>query len=291
MQTLARRGGVIEARLPCIEHRRTHAWRLNHLLCSGLASVAGLTEDASLRTRLHRLVGHFEFDRLPTPRLAEIEQAERTLDRQTEVYASSLRLLYLLLSMQGIEMEKDTGSLGIPGFVFDMNKFFQALLSRFLHDHVHPLTIRDEGTIRGLVAYSKLFNPRGKRLSGPRPDYSLYRGQALQGYLDAKYRDVWSEDLPREWLYQCAIYALASPSRTCVILYASMADDAREEQIDVHPPGAPSAAVVVRPVPLLKLAELLDPSHLPRRQADLERPSIARQHNLLVASGTSNLAA
>ena len=47
-----------------------------------------------------------------------------------------------------------------------------------------------------------------------------------------------------------------------VLLYASMATGARDEQLNVHPPmmwssGAP-ATVIVRPVPLLQLAEILD---------------------------------
>lgn len=82
-------------------------------------------------------------------------------------------------------------------------------------------------------------------------------------------------NLPAEWLYQLSIYALASPARVSVLLYASMAAEARDEQVDVRQPVTWSSrtptSVVLRPVPLLRLAELLEPDRARGLAADRAR--------------------
>jgi hypothetical protein len=76
-----------------------------------------------------------------------------------------------------------------------------------------------------------------------------------------RYWKIGTTDLPPAWLYQLSIYSLASPSRTSVILYASMDDSARDEKIEIRPPlhdvVGTHASVVVRPVPLAMLADLV----------------------------------
>ena len=42
----------------------------------------------------------------------------------------------------------------MPGFLFDMNVFFQRLLSRFLRDNLAGARIADELAIRNLLAYA-----------------------------------------------------------------------------------------------------------------------------------------
>ena len=108
-----------------------------------------------------------------------------------------------------------------------------------------------------------------------RPDCALYRGIAQIGFLDAKYRDVWERGLPPEWLYQLSIYALASPVHVSVLLYASMAPDARDERVEVRQPGLWTskglASVILRPVLLSKLAELVDPAQARSMTAERRR--------------------
>jgi 5-methylcytosine-specific restriction enzyme subunit McrC len=103
--------------------------------------------------------------------------------------------------------------------------------------------------------------PQTAHRAGARPDFALFSGNALRGFLDAKYRDIWDRDFPAEWLYQLSMYALASPVPVSVMLYASMSAEARDEQIDVRPPmhgmSDGSAAVILRPFPLPRLALLL----------------------------------
>jgi len=103
----------------------------------------------------------------------------------------------------------------------------------------------------------------------------LLQGQRLLGFLDAKYRDVWERGYPAEWLYQLSIYALASPGQVSVLLYASADAKARDERVDVRQP-LPSieriaASVILRPVPLLRLAELLDPDRADSQAAERRR--------------------
>ena len=70
-------------------------------------------------------------------------------------------------------------------------------------------------------------------------------GQML-AVLDAKYRDLWEQSLPREMLYQLALYALGrvSGERASVILYPTVDAAAREQTITIQEPvhGAPQAA-------------------------------------------------
>jgi 5-methylcytosine-specific restriction enzyme subunit McrC len=104
-------------------------------------------------------------------------------------------------------------------------------------------------------------NPLSRREPILRPDsVVMHRGQIL-AVLDAKYRDLWEHSLPREMLYQLALYALGhvSGERLSAIIYPTVDDAAREQQIAIQEPvyGEPQARVVLRPLNLLKLDQLL----------------------------------
>jgi 5-methylcytosine-specific restriction enzyme subunit McrC len=78
--------------------------------------------------------------------------------------------------------------------------------------------------------------------------------------LDAKYRDLWENPLPREMLYQLAIYEISGKgNNTSKILYPTMNESAKVQKIDIKSPvtGAKYAQVILQPVPLLNLAELI----------------------------------
>ena len=291
---LIRQGGVREAKLPCLHFERRADWHLNQVLRSGLGSAAQMTEDRDLRHRLHQLSAMFgDVGYLARLRSEDIARAERELTRLTATCRPALTLIGLLHDAQGIAFDSSEPLKRMPGFLFDMNTFFQRLLSRFLHDNLTIARITDEITIRGLFAYAPDANPRRRRAPATRPDYALFRENELKGFLDAKYRDIWDKGLPAEWLYQLSIYALASPSELSVLLYASMAEGARDERVEVRQPVAwsnrSSASVILRPVPLTYLAELLDPDRLgslasARHQLanDLVSPK-ARKYGLMAA--------
>ena len=79
--------------------------------------------------------------------------------------------------------------------------------------------------------------------------------------LDAKYRDLWERNLPREMLYQLSIYAVSGiGNNTAKILYPSMSSEAKLQKIDIKNPatGSKYAEVMLQPVSLPLVAELLN---------------------------------
>lgn len=149
--------------------------------------------------------------------------------------------------------------------------------------------IADERAISKMFVYALDANPKRRPSPKPRPDYALFRTNKLRGFLDAKYRDVWNNGLPAEWLYQLSTYALASPSRVSVLLYASMARGACDERVEIHQPmqwsGKDLGSLIVRPVRLPHLAELLDP-----KRKDMLATERQRFANELVVLNTHALA-
>ena len=272
-----RQGGVREARLPCRHFERRADWHLNQVLRAGLEMAAQMAEDRDLRRHTHQLSAMFG-DVEPLARLdaGAIDRAERELTRLTAANRPALTIIRLLQDTLGLAFDSVQQSSRMPGFLFDMNIFFQRLLSRFLRDNLRSTRIADEAPIRNLFAYAPDGNPRRRSAPAPRPDYALFDAGTLRGFLDAKYRDIWERGLPAEWLYQLSIYALASPSQVSVLLYASMTTDARDERVEVRQPilwsNKGPASVILRPVPLPYLAELLDPeraSHLVGERQEL----------------------
>jgi 5-methylcytosine-specific restriction enzyme subunit McrC len=137
-----------------------------------------------------------------------------------------------------------------------MNRFFQALLSRFLRDNLPDYQVDEEFTLPRVLRYAEGWDsPRGHPPQ-LRPDFVVRRG-ASTTILDAKYRDLWEHRLPREMLHQLAVYAAVHPSQFATILYPTIAEDAREVRIELHEmTGGPlQATVSLRPVRLTRLKE------------------------------------
>ena len=166
----------------------------------------------------------------------DIDRAERELTRLTAASRPALTIIRLLHDTLGLAFNSAQQSSRMPGFLFDMNIFFQRLLSRFLHDNLTGTRIADELAIRNLFAYAPDANPRQRRAPAPRPDYALFRGNTLLGIPGRKISRHLGTGPPGRMAYQLSIYALASPSEVSVLLYASMAADARDERVEVRQP-------------------------------------------------------
>jgi 5-methylcytosine-specific restriction enzyme subunit McrC len=272
VSALARRGGLPEATLDCKYHQRSADWLLNQVLRAGLVTASRMTRDPALQREMYELAVQFDLVRAKSKLLErELKVVERGLTRITDFNAPSLTIIRLLHDMMGVDFQGSEDTNPMPGFLFDMNRFFQRLLSRFLRENLPGATIVDEERIRHVFAYAADANPKRRSAPLPRPDYALMRENKLEGFLDAKYRDVWRLNVTESWIYQLAMYALASPRRASIMLYPSLDAGARDERLEVRQPLGSSkdrpATVTMRPVPLMQLAELLG-SNRPAATAD-----------------------
>ena len=165
---VVREGGVREARLPCRHVERRSDWHLNQVLRAGLDMSRLMTTDRMLQRRVHQLSDMFgDVSRLARLHTADIDLAERQLTRLTDASRSALAIIRLLHDSLGTAFDAAPSSSAIPGFLFDMNVFFQRLISRFLHDNLTKWRVADEWAIRNLFVLSADANPRQRRTPAP----------------------------------------------------------------------------------------------------------------------------
>ncbi len=276
VQQIVRQGGVQDAALPSTHYPRLEDSLINQVLLEGLYLASGLTGDGVLRSRLRRLASVLE-ERVSRILLnADVmRQVDRQMNRLTAAYRPALTLIALLLEGAGSLLDEDHPGPGLPGFLFDMNRFFEALVSRFLHENLPGYTVTDQHRLKGMLAYAPGANPQRRQAPTPRPDYVIARDGTIVAVLDAKYRDIWTHGLPREMLYQLAIYALSqSAGGSAAIVYPAIDDDAQPEAIEIREVihGEYRGQVALRPLNLLRLESLIRASGA---QVERERHALA----------------
>jgi 5-methylcytosine-specific restriction enzyme subunit McrC len=261
---LAAEGGVMTAALPCIHYPRSVDTPLNRVLHAGLDLGRRVAGDLQLRRTATRLMAVLGEVVTPTPLTpAVLDRAGMALSRLTAAYGPAVNLTRLLYESQGVVLGDSGESVRLPGFLFDMNGFFQAILSRFLGDYLPEFAVHDEKRLRGVFQYAPGFNPANRRPPVPRPDFVVFRQGRPVALLDAKYRDLWERSLPRDMLYQLAIYATSHEIREATILYPTTTGGAAEARIEVRDPvyGKQIARVNLRPVSLARLEGLVTAGH------------------------------
>jgi 5-methylcytosine-specific restriction enzyme subunit McrC len=261
MPRFVRQGGVVTARLPCRFFPRVEDCAVNRVLLAGLQLAASAVSDLHLQRQSRRLAEQLIEGRVSGMRLdpAALARVRRGMNRLTAAYEPAIQVIEMLVTSHGLSLRGAASSLALPGFLFDMNRFFQALVSRFLHEHLSGYSVRDEVHLRGMIGYLPGFNPGGWRPPMLRPDIVVMEGADPIAVLDAKYRDVWSKRLPRDMLYQVALYAAVHAGRVATIVYPTTAATARESRLAVRDPltGGCNATVCLRPMVLADLEELL----------------------------------
>jgi 5-methylcytosine-specific restriction enzyme subunit McrC len=269
---LARTGGLTQAALPCRDHRRLADCVPNQVVLAGLRYGIRTTHDDDLRAHLRHLAKILEEDVAPV-RLdrATWVRLRRTMSRLTRDYEAATRLVALLTAEQGATIEPEAAE-SLPGFLFDMNRFFEALISRFLREHLPEAEVREQARLHDVFEYDPEFNPRGRQAPRPRPDLIVREPDRAPQLLDTKYRDLWELGLPREMLYQLSVYTLSHAAGGAATILYPTTGPAREARIVVRDPATSRrrGVVALRPVQLDELSELLGP-----------RPTLGAMHRRL----------
>ena len=271
---LARRSPLRSARITCRYHQRSTDHLLNQVALAGVRLASNVAQDPQLSRSLARLAKRLGEEILGV-RLGSsvLEQARRHLDRLSAAYAPALRLVDLLYACSAVSLDGEAAT-ELPGFLFDMNRFFQALMERFLRENLHTFDVKAEHGLAEMMRYMPGLNPRRRRPPRPRPDFLVSREGKVAALLDAKYRDLWERDLPRDMLYQLAIYALSQPkAATAAILFPTIIADATAAVIEIRDPVRAGALgyVALRPVALGELLEAVRVDSDPDRRIRLAK--------------------
>lgn len=281
MQRLAGQAGTASLELPCIWHPRTDDCLVNQILHQGLLLAARLSADLLLRGRLRRLAALLGATVSPlTLDWRALRRHRREANRLVAAYEPAITLIGLLLAGQGVTLEASGEELHLAGFLFDMNLLFEELLGRFLRENLVGYAVDEQHQLRKLFAYEPEHNPRNRKPPTPRPDYLVRKDTQPIAFLDAKYRDLWERELPRDMLYQLAIYALShAAGDRASIIYPTLDPLAREARIQIREPlhAGSLGSVVIRPVRLDRLAALLERPE----GADVRRERAALAHALV----------
>ena len=258
---LARRIPLLRPVLPCVTHERSVDNPLNRLLHAGLVFAAHVVTHEPLRQRIRQLAARLADALTPEPLSpALIAAARRSLHRLVAHYRPALHLIELLYAGAGLDLGARTTTFTAQGFLFDMNRFFQALVRRLLEEGLPECSVEHEEPLRRAYQWATPHLP-GRLRPTPRPDFIVSHADRSV-ILDAKYRDLSRAPLPREILYQLTMYAVSQgPGGAAAILYPRHEASAlAQERLDLWDARheAPHASLYLRPVPLLELAASID---------------------------------
>lgn len=288
--SLARRGHPASPALPCWHDPRVTDCLINQVLLAGLRVAEGLAQDAILRDRVRRVAAIMADEVTPVPLNREtLRRVRLQTDRLTRSYRPALTLVEMLVRGHGLSTEPEPPHHclpdfpQLPGYLFDMNHFFQAVVTRFLSENLAGYAVYPEYRVKGIFSYVRGYEAPWRGIPEPRPDiviaplgttFAAWGAASAVGssessdaslptgalaVLDAKYRDLWENPLPTDMLYQVATYALSQPEGRAAIVYPTLSSAAREVRIEVREPlsGSRKAEVALRPLRIDYLAELI----------------------------------
>lgn len=264
IRRVANHGGVIAATLPCRYYDRNENTLLNQVLLAGLKIASNLASDRNLHhdimricERLSMLVENISLNK------SVLITAKRSITRLTDSYGPSLELINILYESQSVQIEDGVEQVSLPGYFFDMNLFFETLVSKLLKTLPNEYAVIDQYRLGRLFAYEPKHNPRGRLSPTPRPDFALIISGSVEQLLDAKYRDLWERNLPRDMLYQLAMYAVSGiGNNVSTILYPAMNGLPVMQQVNINNPlsNGIMAKVFMKPIDLIKVAGFIERS-------------------------------
>jgi len=258
---LCARGGLMKDRLPCRYFNREENNILNRTMLAGLKLGLKMAFDIELKTKLQRLCSYMEekVDDITLTR-ESLKLAKNCINRLTDRYSAVLEIINILYESQGIQLNDASRCVVLKGYFFDMNSFFEKLVGRLLVDYAEEYKVKDQYRLYDMFEYAPGFNPCRRKSPTPRPDFALMKKGKVVKLLDAKYRDLWENSLPREMLYQLSVYALSGiGDGTATILYPVTYNGPAIQKIDIKDPVSNSkmAGVILKPLNLVKVANLL----------------------------------
>lgn len=258
---IARNQYLKKATLPSTYYERNEDNLLNRVLLAGLKMCVSLANDQNLILHLRRLCSYLSehiSDIVLTRQM--IKKAQNHVNRLTERYRPLLEIIAILQENQGIELEESNKEIKLQGFFFDMNRFFEELVGRLLLDFVSDYHVKGQFSLHHMFTYARSHNPKNRRSPTPRPDFAIMKNGRVVRLMDAKYKDLWENAIPRDMLYQLSVYALSSEGdKTATIIYPSLNQHAIQQRIEIHNPisGEYMGAVLLKPLDLGLLARCL----------------------------------
>ncbi len=227
-------------------------------MLAGLKLGLKLVIESGLKIKLQRLCTNLEENiSAITLTRGSLKLARNSINRLTGRYAAVLEVINILYESQGIQLEDSSSYIDLPGYFFDMNAFFETLVGRLIENCSEGYSVKDQFSLHDMFIYNSGFNPCGRKSPTPRPDFALMKEGKVVKLMDAKYRELWERSLPREMLYQLAIYAVSGiGDRTATILYPTLSDIPTTAKIDINDPVSSGniASVILQPINLEKVA-------------------------------------
>lgn len=261
MKRLCAQGGLTKDTLPCKYFNRDENNILNKTLLAGLKLGLKLVIESGLKIKLQRLCSNLEVNISDiTLSRGSLQLARNSINRLAGRYVAVLEVINILYESQGIQLEDSSRYINLPGYFFDMNAFFETLVGRLIENCSEGYCVKDQFSLHDMFIYTSGFNPCRRKSPTPRPDFALMKEGKVVKLLDAKYRDLWERSLPRDMLYQLAIYAVSGiGDKTATILYPALSDIPTTAKIDINDPVSSEniASVILQPVNLEKVAELV----------------------------------